>query len=122
MIMQKPANSWPPAPGCDLSFKNPYKLYGTILFENVHSRNLLFGLPKDSLLESCLSCINSDFNTKLQLFKIVENTLGGMPGGHPYYEFAQKQIGDLTLPVPLQLKNSYVGEPRKRVKREEDLE
>lgn len=56
MLKEKPANSWPPARGCDLSFKNPYKLYGTLLFENVHSRNRLSGLlVKDTLLESCLS-------------------------------------------------------------------
>jgi len=39
MILEKPATSWPPAIGCDLSFKNPFKLYGTLLFENIHNQD-----------------------------------------------------------------------------------
>ena len=38
-IKEKPSSCWPPAPnyGCYLSFKNPFKCYGTMLFESVHN-------------------------------------------------------------------------------------
>ena len=80
MIKEKPTGSWPPAKGCDLSFKNPYKLYGTMLFESVHSREKLLGeLPKETLLESCLFLIDSPLREKLAMFKRVERILGGLP-------------------------------------------
>ena len=91
MIREKPANSWPPARACDLSFKNPYKLYGTLLFENVHSRDKLLGhLPKDSLLESCLEVINAPLRQKLELFKQVELILGGVPPDSSIYDLVEE--------------------------------
>lgn len=85
-LLDKPANSWPPAPGCDLSFKNPYKLYGTMLFESVHSRDQLKGrLPKESLLESCLALANFSFRQKLELFKTVETAISHTPPDSPRY-------------------------------------
>jgi hypothetical protein len=51
-----------------------------MLFENVHSREVLAGkLPKEGLLESCLSLANSSFRIKLDLFKTVESLLSGTP-------------------------------------------
>jgi hypothetical protein len=86
MLREKPANSWPPARGCDLSFKNPHKLYGTILFENIHSKDKLAGrLPKETLLESCLGAIDGPLRDKLELFRKVEYILGGLPEDHPIY-------------------------------------
>ena len=102
-VKDKPAGSWPPAKGCDLSFKNPYKLYGTMMFESVHSADKLSKqLPKDTtLLDNCLSVINSSLKEKLELFKRVESILGGLPEDHPIYAQMIEYVGDIEkIPSP----------------------
>ena len=62
-----------------------------MLFENVHSREELAGkLPKEGLLESCIALANSSFRTKLDMFKVVEQTLSGTPPTSPLYEFLKE--------------------------------
>jgi hypothetical protein len=58
------------------------------------------------------------------LFKIVEEALGGVPKDHNIYRLVEEG-GDPNVVVPLEVRDSnftYVGEPRKRVKREEEEE
>jgi hypothetical protein len=53
-------------------------------------------LPKESLLESCLSIINGTFSEKLSLFKIVEEVLGELPQDHEFYSLIDEE-GNLTI-------------------------
>lgn len=119
--MEKPASSWPTAIGCELSFKNPYKLYGTMLFESVHSREALAGqLPRETLLESCMDVINSSLRVKLDLFRKVELLLEGVAVDSALYALVDGLGVDLDCNVPLTVRNGRKDnkEPSKKVKRE----
>jgi hypothetical protein len=58
---------WPPETA-SWSYKNTYKIYGTLLFEHFYSTEL-----GEDFLENVLSSHTADLETKLQLFIRYEN-------------------------------------------------
>jgi hypothetical protein len=92
-----------------------------MLFESVHSRDVLAGhLPKETLLESCFDVINSSLRVKLELFKKVELVLEGISLDSPFYSIVGGLGLELDSNVPLTVRNGRKDnkEPSKRVKRE----
>jgi hypothetical protein len=51
-LREKSSSCWPSAPdkGCLLSFKNPFKCYGTVFFENIHNAEKFKDFPYGNLL------------------------------------------------------------------------
>ena len=71
-----------------------------MLFESVHSKDKLMGqLPKETLLESCMSVISGPLLKKVELFKKVELILGNLPEDHKIYELLV-HAGDLNVEPP----------------------
>lgn len=80
-LLDKPSYMWPPE-SASWSYKNSYKLflfvhdfrvYGTVLFESVFSKDKL----QDDFLEQVIHSVESDMDSKLNLFYMMENRMYG---------------------------------------------
>lgn len=70
-LLEKPSYMWPPELA-SWSYKNTYKLYGSVLFEHFYSEEL-----GNDFLENIITNHTADMDEKLQLFKKYESIKNG---------------------------------------------